>query len=372
MRVEFATRNGVVREARLELPVDRKPAGCALLVHRFPWTSGNGVIGSVSRALTRLGIGVLRFDYTHPHAGDGAPAKSDLPALVDDVLDAAAYLGAECMAPAILIGHSLGGAAVLEAAHSMPSVRAIATIGAPFVSGVDGEDAPDRIARLRRALLVMHAPMDEVVGIDHAGSIYRAARHPKSFVSLNDADHLLTQEVDGVYAGSVLGAWAMRYLDIRFTPDPDLDPHDHRAVVRIERDNYRTEVRAGGHALITDEPVALGGTNSGPTPYDLLIGGLGACTAITIRMYADRKGWPVEAVEVRLTHRKVPADQVDCEWTKSGKVDVIDREVTLFGELDESQRARLLEIANRCPVHRTIDGGPCVRTYERRPEALGR
>jgi putative redox protein len=143
-------------------------------------------------------------------------------------------------------------------------------------------------------------------------------------------------------------------------------------VVRIERDNYRTEVRAGGHALITDEPVALGGTNSGPTPYDLLIGGLGACTAITIRMYADRKGWPVEAVEVRLTHRKVPADQVDCEWTKSGKVDVIDREVTLFGELDESQRARLLEIANRCPVHRTIDGGPCVRTYERRPEALGR
>jgi putative redox protein len=240
------------------------------------------------------------------------------------------------------------------------------------VSGVDGEDAPDRIARLRRALLVMHAPMDEVVGIDHAGSIYRAARHPKSFVSLNDADHLLTQEVDGVYAGSVLGAWAMRYLDIRFTPDPDLDPHDHRAVVRIERDNYRTEVRAGGHALITDEPVALGGTNSGPTPYDLLIGGLGACTAITIRMYADRKGWPVEAVEVRLTHRKVPADQVDCEWTKSGKVDVIDREVTLFGELDESQRARLLEIANRCPVHRTIDGGPCVRTYERRPEALGR
>ncbi len=372
MRVEFTTRDGSVREAFLELPVDRNVAGCALFVHRLSPVASEGVIGTITRALTRLGIGVLLYRYMGPGEGDGAPAPPELPALTGEVLDAAGFLERECQAPGILIGHSMAGAAVLEAAHELPSVRAIATIGAPFAAAGSSGDVVNRLALLHRALLVMHAPTDDVVGLENAASIYRSAKHPKSFVSLSDADHFLTQEVDAVFAASVLGAWAMRYLDIRFTPDPDLDPHDHRAVVRIERDHYRTEVRAGGHALITDEPAALGGSNAGPTPYDLLIGGLGACTAITIRMYADRKEWPVEAVEVRLTHRKVPADQVDCEWTKKGKVDVIDREVTLYGELDEAQRARLLEIADRCPVHRTIDGGPCVRTTERRPEAQDR
>jgi len=369
MKIEFTTRRGAILRAEVELPVDRNSAGCAVFVHRFHGSGANGVVGSVTRALNRLGIGVLRFPYARDERGDGS--GSDVRELAGDVADAAAWLEAECLAPAILIGHSLGGAAVLEAAHDLPSIRAIATIGAPFAAGDSRGDAAVRIGGLRRALLIMHAPMDDVVGIDEAASIYRAAKHPKSFVSLNDADHMVSQEVDGVYVGSVLGAWAMRYLDIRFTPDPDLDPHDHRAVVRIEKDHYRTEVRAGGHAIITDEPTALGGTNAGPTPYDLLIGGLGACTAITIRMYADRKEWTLDAVEVRLTHRKVPAEEIDCEWSKKGKVDVIDREVMLYGELDDAQRARLVEIANRCPVHRTIDGGPCVRTYERRPEEAG-
>jgi putative redox protein len=188
-------------------------------------------------------------------------------------------------------------------------------------------------------------------------------------VSLDTADHLLSVEADAEYAGAVLGAWAMRYVRPRKVEEAHEETHGHKAVVRIGKEHYRTEVLTDGHVLVSDEPPSLGGTDLGPTPYNLLLAGLGACTAITIRMYADRKEWPVEAVEVHLEHQKVAPDETDCTSEKPGKIDLITREVILVGDLDEKQRARLLDIADRCPVHRTLEAGPCIRTTElRAPE----
>jgi len=361
----FPSRDGRSLVARAALPVDRRPVATAVVVHEFAGPDGTGTAGLVARELIRHGFAVMDLPFGPVESPSGGGRPPDRVQSGDDIVDAARAFSQAHGSPMVLIGHSGAGAAALEAAQGMDAVAAVATIGAPFREG-------SRLADLGRPLLVMHAPGDTVIGIDQARLLYRAAVHPKSFVSLDAADHGLSREADALYVGRMLHAWVSRYVTTRTEPDPDLDAHDHRAFVRIGRDRYRTEIRAGGHAFLSDEPEHLDGTDAGPTPYDLLIGGLGACTAITIRMYADRKEWPVEAVEVRLTHRKLPADGLDCEKATvvGRKIDVIDREITLYGDLDEVQRARLVEIANRCPVHRTLEGGPCVRTFERLPETV--
>ena len=288
------------------------------------------------------------------------------------------------------MGHSFGGAAVLQAALELPSVRAVATIAAPydpahvqhvfrdsldeieergsarvrigereftlsrdFVHDLEAQNVDEALARLERALLVLHSPVDRIVDIRNAARIYQAAKHPKSFVSLENADHLLSDEADSRYAGTVIAAWASRYLPPR---EEEPEPESDRVVTRTGPEHYRTEVQARGHTMVADEPKSLGGEDLGPTPYDLLVAGLGACTGMTLRMYADRKEWPLEEVVVRLRHRKIHAqDCEECE-TQDAKIDRIEREIDVVGELDDEQRARLLEIANRCPVHRTLEG----------------
>ncbi|MEK7246456.1 MAG: OsmC family protein, partial [Pseudomonadota bacterium] len=318
------------------------------------------------------------------------------------------------MAPALLVGHSLGGAAVLAAAGRIPEVRAVATIGAPFdaahvlhlfgdrlpalagsgateveiggrpfrigrsfVEDLTRHDQGARIEGLRRSLLILHAPGDTTVGIDNASQIFMKARHPKSFVSLDGADHLLSQPRDAEYAASVIAAWASRYLgadpgagerrdcvawDAHDAAEP-VSPDGPKVVVReTGRGKFQNEIRVGRHALIADEPESLGGLGSGPGPYDFLLAGLGACTAMTIRMYADKKGWPLRRVHVGLDHDKVHAqDCADCE-TREGKVDEIVRTITLEGDLDAEQRARIFEIADKCPVHRTLHSEIKIRT----------
>ena len=218
------------------------------------------------------------------------------------------------------------------------------------------------IHELRRALLVFHAPRDEVVGIRNAAEIFQAARHPKSFVSLDQADHLLTDEEDSRYVGTVLAAWAGKYSEGSEPPTVEELVSEDRVVVRTGRTRYRTEIMANGHALVADEPVAVGGADTGPTPYDLLVAALGACTGMTLRMYAERKGWPLEEAVVRLRHRKVhAADEERCE-AQDGRLDQIERELQLAGPLDDEQRERLMEIADRCPVHRTLTAGVRVKT----------
>jgi putative redox protein len=300
-----------------------------------------------------------------------------------------------------LIGHSLGGAAVLAAAGEIPEIKAVATIGAPadpahvahnfagarseieakgeaeveivgrtfrirkgFLDDIEGQKLERAIGGLRRALLVFHAPKDMVVGIENAEQIYRAAKHPKSFVSLDDADHMLSRKADAAWVAEILSGWAGRYVGAAEAAEAPVAALEDGLVEVGEtgEGRFMQRVRAGRHALIADEPRAVGGDDQGPGPYDYLLAGLGACTSMTVRMYAERKGWPLERVSVRLQHDRIYAeDCADCE-TSDGKIDEIKREIDLTGPLDGEQREKLMEIADRCPVHRTLTTETKIRT----------
>ncbi len=343
---------------------------------------------------------MLRFDFTGLGHSEGEFANTNFSSNVDDLVAAAGFLRREHEAPSLLVGHSLGGAAVLAAASRIPEVRAVATIGAPadpahvrhlleedqveeversgqasvsiagrtfrvqrqFLEDIADQRLDAHIAGLRRALLVLHAPGDEIVGIDNASRIFLAARHPKSFVSLDDADHLLTRRRDAEYAAEVLAGWAGRYLPETESHFPRADDQGEVVVSEAGEGPYGQAIAVGPHLLRADEPESVGGRDTGPTPYGLLLASLGSCTAITLRMYAERKDLPLEHVTVRLRHEKIHARDCEACESETGKIDVIDREVVLEGPLDPAQRARLLEIADRCPVHRTLHSEVVVRT----------
>ncbi len=396
-KIEFVGSQGNLA-ARLDFPAE-EPLAFALFAHCF--TCGKDLVGApkLARALARMGIAVLRFDFTGLGHSEGEFANTNFSSNIEDLVAAANYLRREHRAPSLLVGHSLGGAAVLAAAGRIPEARAVATLGAPgdpshvkrlfadraqeieqagealvelagrrfrirgqFLEDLSAHKLRDAIASLRKALLVMHAPMDSVVGIDNASEIFLAAKHPKSFVSLDDADHLLTRRSDAEYAAGVLVAWARRYLPTREVPAKDREEPRDVVVGESGEGRFQQDVRVGPHRLVADEPSSVGGDDGGPTPYEFLLAGLGACTTMTLRMYADRKGWPLEASEVRLRHQKIHArDCEECE-TATGKIDDIEREINLRGPLDADQRKRLLEIADRCPVHRTLHSEVRVRS----------
>jgi putative redox protein len=386
-KVRFTNKDGDTLAARLDLPTEGTPDAFALFAHCFTCSKDLRAVGAISRALNRQNIAVLRFDFTGLGESEGDFADTNFSSNVDDLIAAADYLDAHYEAPRILVGHSLGGAAVLQAAHRIESSVAVATIGAPydpehvtrhledaleeikssgearitlagrtftirkqFLEDLAATRMEETIRTLERALLIFHSPVDRTVGIDNAGRIFEAAKHPKSFVSLDDAHHLLTDPSDAEYVGVVLGAWARKYVEVSETAE---GPEEGQVVTKTE-DSYRTEITAGRHTLVADEPEDVGGTDAGPTPYDLLLAALGTCTGMTLRMYADRKDWPLDEAVVRLSHEKIHAE--DCEHcdTKEGKVDHVEREVEVIGDLSPEQRERLLEIANKCPVHRTL------------------
>jgi putative redox protein len=382
----------------LDLPAGQVRA-YALFAHCF--TCGKDVHAArrIAEALTSLGIGVLRFDFTGLGASEGEFANTTFSSNVADLVAACAHLRRTRAAPAILIGHSLGGAAVLAAAGDVPEARAVVTIAAPsdpghvtglfkerlgelgggdeievtlagrafrigkgFLDDIGGHRLLERVASLRKALLIFHSPTDPIVGIDNAAAIFAAAKHPKSFVSLAGADHLLSARGDAVYVANVLSAWVERYLDMAPVA-PDLAEPEAGVVVRETRaGKFQQEITAGRHRLLADEPLQVGGSDSGPNPYDLLLAALGACTSMTLRLYADGKSLMLRRVTVRLTHSRIhAADCESCE-TKSGMLDRIERSIELDGDLDEAQRARLLEIADKCPVHRTLTSEVDIRT----------
>lgn len=399
-KLTFENPSGVKLSALLDLPVNSTPNAYALFAHCFTCTKNFKAAHNVSNALNQAGIAVLRFDFTGLGDSEGDFSDTGLSSNVEDVVAAADFLKAEYEGPKILIGHSLGGAAVLQAAGRIDSTRAVTTIAAPgdpghvekhlatsreqiekngeaeielggksfkikkqFLDDLDSNRMKEAIQKLhRKALLILHSPIDNVVGIDNAATIFMAAKHPKSFVSLDQADHLLSDERDSLYAGAVIAAWARKYIGISMEKIRPAESEDHRVVARTGKTGYRTEISASGHDLIADEPKSLGGSDMGPNPYDFLAAGLGACTTMTLRMYADRKEWPLDEIVARLKHQKVHANACeDCD-TKSGKLDEIDREIEVKGDLSEEQRKRLLEIADKCPVHRTLHSEIKVRT----------
>ena len=390
-KIAFKNKSGETLVARLDLPVNGDVHACAVFAHCFTCSKNLKAVGHISGALNDRGIAVLRFDFTGLGESGGDFANTNFSSNVDDLIAAAHFLTDQYQAPEILIGHSLGGAAVLQAAAHLEGVAAVATIGAPFdpahvkhlledsieeieekgvaavtlagrtftikkqfLDDLEEVKVEQTIRSLKRALLVFHSPVDRTVGIENAGKIFEAAKHPKSFVSLDRADHLLTKENDSRYVGEVLAAWARKYITIRDEEKPIVEPEDHRVVAYIGKDHYPTHINASGHAIIADEPLSVGGENLGPTPYDLLNASLGACTAMTLRMYADHKKWPLDGVKVTLKHDKVHKEDCEACEDKNKKIDQIERELVLEGPLDDKQRQRLLEIADRCPVHRTL------------------
>ena len=391
-KVTFPNGRGHELSGRLELPTDRAPHAYALFAHCF--TCGKDLTGAVelTRALTLDGYGVLRFDFTGLGESDGEFEETTFSSTASDIVAAAAFLEQTHQAPQLLIGHSLGGTAVIRAAGRVPSAKAVVTIGAPFdaehvtrlfgsqldtiesagearvsIAGrafVLGRDflhdvRTSRIAEclqsLDKALLVMHAPGDQVVSIHNAAMIYTAARHPKSFISLDDADHLLSHERDAQYAARTVSAWASRFLPEREPPSVEMLLAREDVVARTGSSGFRTEIRTGTHGLVADEPVSVGGGDAGPSPYDLLLAALGACTGMTLRMYADRKKWPLDAVTVHLAHHKIHAADGRAPGDANARTDRIERTLELDGDLTDAQRARLLEIAAMCPVHRTLE-----------------
>jgi uncharacterized OsmC-like protein/pimeloyl-ACP methyl ester carboxylesterase len=400
----FRNASGEALSARLDLPLGSVPDAYAIFAHCFTCSKHTRAVAAVSHALTQKRIAVLRFDFTGLGDSEGDFADTTFSSNVADLITAAAYLEDHFTAPKILIGHSFGGTACLKAAAELPGVKAVATIGSPFdpahvrhllgdarktiensgeasvmlagrpfrikrqfLEDLDTADMANTLPTLNRALLVLHSPVDEVVGIDNAAQIFKAARHPKSFISMDTADHMLGRSADAEYAGSVIAGWAARYIDIREKGVSRSAAGEHRVVARIGKSGYQTDITAGGHRLIADEPVDMGGTDTGPTPYDLLVAGLGACTAITLRMVADRKGWPLEAVTVFLSHQKIHATDCESCTTEGGLLDQIKRQIEISGPLDADQRQRLIEIADRCPVHRSLHGDIKVVTTEKPP-----
>jgi uncharacterized OsmC-like protein/alpha/beta superfamily hydrolase len=360
---------------RLDLP-GGKPRAVVLVAHCFGGGNAGPAADQIARSFTGQAMAVLSLDFARADHSNKRLAVGGFTLDIDDLASAADHLRATIAAPSILVGHSIAGAAVLAIAARVPETRAVVTLATPAdaarladLEHIGVQAQLQRIAALRRALLVMHAPGDQVVDIDNARIIFEAARHPKSFVGLDDADHRLTRSADAAHAASVMAAWASRYLPAPAGPGNGTSParqprHDGVVVIESDARPFGQRISVGGHDLAADEPAAIGGADSGPTPYDLLLAGLGACTSITVRMYAERKGWPLRLVTVRLRHRRIHAsDCTGCE-TQTGRLDHIERELQFDGELTAEQRARLLDIAERCPVHRTLHSEVLVSTTQ--------
>ena len=399
-RFEFENAEGHTLAGLLERPEGEAEA-FALFAHCFTCSKDIAAASRIARALAARGIAVLRFDFTGLGHSEGEFANSNFSTNVSDLASAADALRQRYSAPRLLIGHSLGGAAVLAVAADIPESRAVVTIGAPadpahvahllkekqaeiesegvaevvlagrtftikrqFLEDIASQRLADRIGGMRKALLVMHSPVDEIVGIDNASSIFLAAKHPKSFVSLDKADHLLTRRADSEYVASTIGAWAQRYLLEREEPStPPRPPVSDGEVLVVERDGrFAQDIYTDRHSLGADEPTAYGGEDSGPSPYELLLAALGSCTTMTVRMYSGHKQIPLDRVSVRLRHHKIHARDCESCETREGKIDRIERDIALTGELTDEQRDALLRIADRCPVHRTLHSEIDIRT----------
>ena len=390
-KLKIENRKGLTLSAHLELPANQKPNYYAIFAHCFTCSSSLSAVRNISRALTQDGFAVVRFDFTGLGRSEGEFADSHFSANVEDLLDVHAYMSEEYDAPGLLIGHSLGGAAVLVAASKIKAVKAVATVGAPaavyhvkhlfshqvekikdkgdvevniggrpfvinqdFIAEFDKTDLPSIVKNLRKPLLIMHSPFDKIVGVENAQQLYHNAHHPKSFVSLDDADHLLTEEKDSQYVGDIIGTWAKRYFPKAENVMLSTDGEQLVGHLNIIEDNFTTSIQTKNHSFIADEPASIGGSDFGPSPYEYLNAGLAACTVMTLKLYAERKQWDLQEVFVYISHSRKHSDDLQVEVEKPKYLDHISKKLKFVGNLDATQKERLKEIASRCPVHKTI------------------
>lgn len=393
LKLSIQNRKGITLNAHLELPANQKPNYYAIFAHCFTCSASLSAVRNITRALAQDGFGVIRFDFTGLGRSEGEFADSHFSSNVDDLVDVHNYIATTYNAPCLLIGHSLGGAAVLVAASMLDDIKAVATIGAPatvghvkhlfshgideipekgnvavniggrpfninkdFIEDFDKTDLPKIVKELRKPLLIMHAPFDKTVGIDNAQQLYLSAHHPKSFVSLDGADHLLTDPVDSRYVGNVIGTWVQRYFPQQENKLLAMEGEKLVGHLNILEDNFTTFLQTQNHSLVADEPIGIG-DDFGPSPYDLLNASLAACTVMTLKMYAQRKKWELHEVFVYITNTKKHSDDLGIEIENPGYLDHISKKLKFVGNLDASQQQRLKEIASRCPVHRTLEKG---------------
>ncbi|WP_459209489.1 bifunctional alpha/beta hydrolase/OsmC family protein [Aquimarina rhabdastrellae] len=388
-KVTFTNNNGQVLSGRLELPTDQHPHNFALFAHCFTCNKNLGAVRNISKALTSKGIGVLRFDFTGLGESEGDFEDTNFSGNVEDLVAAAIFLSDNYQAPTLLIGHSLGGAASIFAASEISSIKAVATIGAPsnpvhvqhlfkssldeiqkegkavlnlsgrdftikkqFIDDLKTKSLPEVAKNLNKALLVLHSPQDATVGIKNAEEIYLAAKHPKSFITLDGADHLLMRKQDSIYAGNVIAEWASRYINI---PERPLLKSKHQVLASLgNADGFTTYMKVGNHQLIADEPESVGGYDFGPSPFEYVAAGLSACTAMTVKMYVARKNWDLTHIEVHTSYTKAPKITGEGIVDQTTLIDTFNKEVKLEGNLDEKQIQRILQIADKCPVHKML------------------
>ncbi|WP_088323970.1 bifunctional alpha/beta hydrolase/OsmC family protein [Polaribacter tangerinus] len=399
LKLEIKNKKGLKLQAYLELPANRKPNNFAIFAHCFSCNSNFTAVKNITRSLAKHGFGVLRFDFTGLGKSEGEFAESHFSANVEDLLAVNEYLTKQYQAPTLLIGHSLGGAAVIVAASKLKNIKAVATIGAPatvnhvthlfshaieevaekgevevriggrpfkinndFVADFSKTDLPSITKKLRKPLLVMHAPFDKIVGIENAHEIYHNAIHPKSFISLDDADHLLSSSSDSLYVGNMIGAWVEKYFDKQENKMLQTEGEQLVAHLNILEDNFTTSIQTKKHSFIADEPGSVGGDDFGPSPYEYLNAGLAACTAMTLKLYAQRKKWDLQEVFVYISHSKKHSDDLNIEVESPKYLDLIDKKLSFIGNLDAKQKQRLKEIASRCPVHRTLQNDVIIET----------
>jgi len=388
-KINFPNKENQILAGRLELPADRHPHNFAIFAHCFTCTKNLHAVKNISRSLTASGFGVLRFDFTGLGESEGDFENTNFSGNVEDLIAAATYLKKEYKAPSLLIGHSLGGAAAIFAAAQLDSVKAVVTINSPsnpqhvrhllksseeeikttgkaivnlsgrpftikehFLKDLENHPLKNVVKKFGKALLVLHSPQDKMVNISNAEEIYSAAHHPKSFISLDGADHLLTDKKDSQYVGQVIAGWAVRYVKL---PETKKIISKHNVVASLHNEqSFTTDLKLGNHYMVADEPETSGGNDFGPDPYELLSAGLAACTAMTLQMYARRKKWNLVNVEVHIDYNKQHA--IDCSHCDDpqAKIDTFTREINLTGDFDEKQRQRLLQIADKCPVHKTL------------------
>lgn len=390
-KITFTNAEGKQLSGRLDLPLEQEPHNFAIFAHCFTCSKDFSAVRNVSKALASEGFGVLRFDFMGLGDSDGDFSDTNFSSNVTDLVHAAEFLKKEYKAPSLLVGHSLGGAAAIFAAAEISSIQALATIGAPsnpvhvkkqfgqqaidienngegtvvlagrdftfkkqFFDDLEDQSCEVVASKLEgKALLILHSPQDATVSIKNAEEIYLAANHPKSFVTLDGSEHLLIDKKSAAYVGKVISGWAARYIEV---PEQEIINTTHQVVASLDDDDdFTTSLKLGNHYLKADEPIRVGGHDYGPTPYELLAGSLSACTAMTIQMYAKRKGWKIDNVKVHTSYSKTYAeDCVGCEFDESNKIDTFHREIKIISDLDEKQLARILQIADKCPVHKTL------------------